>query len=107
MLMAVDDGYECTGQVPQSRFSAGRHRVSWLMNIMELQAIHCLTVHVYMLKRVQGPNTSKASVPHRPAAQTPPLTAVELRLQGGPCLHFDSTLGPVALTSMIRAVEAA
>lgn len=47
-----------------------------------------------------------------PAAQLPafeasPPTAVELRLRGGRCLHFDSTMDPTALTSLIRAVETA
>ena len=41
------------------------------------------------------------------AAETPPPTAVELRLRDGRCLHFDSTMDPVALTDLIRAVEAA
>lgn len=40
-------------------------------------------------------------------AETLPPTAVELRLRGGHCLHFDSTMDPVALTALIRAVEAA
>jgi len=39
--------------------------------------------------------------------EAPPATVVELRLRGGRCLHFDSTLDPVALTCLIRAVEAA
>jgi len=34
-------------------------------------------------------------------------TPVELRLRIGRCLRFDSTMDPVALTSLIRAVEAA
>ena len=34
-------------------------------------------------------------------------TAIELRLRGDRCLHFDSTMNPDALTAMIRAVEAA
>lgn len=47
-----------------------------------------------------------------PAAQSPvveraPPSAVELRLRCGRCLHFDSTMEPAALTSLIRAVEAA
>ena len=40
--------------LPQSGFSAGRHRVRRLMNIMGLQTIHCPAVHVYMHERVQG-----------------------------------------------------
>jgi len=56
---------------------------------------------------VDIPITAGAPVPHLPATETPPPTAVELRLRGGRCLHFDSTMGPVALTSLIRAVEAA
>ena len=46
-------------------------------------------------------------VPQPPATETSPPTAIELRLRGGRCLHFDSTMDPVALTSLIRAVEAA
>lgn len=42
-----------------------------------------------------------------PVAEAPPPTAVELRVRGGRSLHFDSTMDPVALTSLIRAVEAA
>lgn len=38
-------------------------------------------------------------------AETRQATAVELRLRGGRCLHFESTTDPIALTS--RAVEAA
>jgi len=39
--------------LPQSGFSAGRHRVRRLMNIMGLQTIHCPAVHVCMHERVQ------------------------------------------------------
>lgn len=46
-------------------------------------------------------------VPQPSAVETPPPTAVELRLRDGRCLHFDSTMDPFALTSLIRAVEAA
>lgn len=47
-----------------------------------------------------------------PAAQptvveTSPPVAVELRLNGGRSLRFDSTVDPAALTALIRAVEAA
>jgi transposase len=42
-----------------------------------------------------------------PVPEAPPSTAVELRLRGGRCLHFDSTMDPTALTSLIRAVETA
>ncbi|WP_390922725.1 IS3 family transposase [Parasedimentitalea psychrophila] len=41
--------------LPQSGFSAGRHRVRRLMNSMGLQAIHRPAVHVYMHERVQRP----------------------------------------------------
>ena len=41
------------------------------------------------------------------AADTSPPAAVELRLRCGHRLHFDSTIDPAALTSLIRAVEAA
>jgi transposase len=40
------------------------------------------------------------------AEEAPPMV-VELCLRGGRCLHFDSTMDPAALTSLIRAVEAA
>jgi transposase len=40
-------------------------------------------------------------------AETPTPSAIELRLRCGRCLHFDSTIDPAALTSLIRAVEAA
>ena len=42
-----------------------------------------------------------------PVPELPPPTAVELRLRGGRCLHFDSTMEPTALTSLIRAVDGA
>ena len=42
-----------------------------------------------------------------PVAETPPTVTVELRLRDGRSLHFDSTVDPVALTVLIRAVEAA
>eukprot|EP00919_Chromeraceae_sp_WS-2016_P064704 GHVR01153307.1.p2 GENE.GHVR01153307.1~~GHVR01153307.1.p2 ORF type:complete len:127 (-),score=19.45 GHVR01153307.1:222-602(-) len=42
-----------------------------------------------------------------PVVETPPPSAIELRLRGSRCLHFDSTMDPAALTSLIRAVEAA
>jgi transposase len=56
---------------------------------------------------VDIPIMAGAPVPHRPATQTPPPTAVELCLRGGRCLHFDSTMDLVALTALIRAVEIA
>lgn len=40
-------------------------------------------------------------------AEAPPPSALELRLRGGRSLHFDSTLDPVALTALNRAVDAA
>jgi len=42
-----------------------------------------------------------------PAAEAPQQIAVELRLNGGRSLRFDSTVDPAALTALIRAVEAA
>lgn len=45
--------------------------------------------------------------PQPSVAETPPPTAIELRLRGERCLHFDTTLDPVALTTLIRAVETA
>jgi transposase len=41
------------------------------------------------------------------AAEAPPAIAVELRLRGGRSLHFDSTVDPATLISLIRAVDAA
>ena len=41
------------------------------------------------------------------AAEEAPPTAIELRLRGGRNLYFNSTLNPVALTALVRAVEAA
>lgn len=46
-------------------------------------------------------------VPQPSVAETPPPTAIELRLRGERCLHFDTTLDPVALATLIRAVETA
>ncbi|WP_295536835.1 hypothetical protein [uncultured Thioclava sp.] len=40
-------------------------------------------------------------------AEASPPSAVELRLNGGRSLRFDSTVDPSALTALIRAVEAA
>ena len=40
-------------------------------------------------------------------AEMSPPTVVELRLRDGRILHFDSTVDPATLTSLIRAVEAA
>ena len=42
----------------------------------------------------------------QPPYEARPAIAVELRLRGGRSLHFDSTVDPVALTVLIRAVEA-
>ena len=41
-----------------------------------------------------------------PVAKAPPPSAVELRLRGGRSLHFDSTIDPIALAVLIRAVDA-
>jgi transposase len=46
---------------------------------------------------VDIPVTSGVAVPQLP----------ELRLRGGRCLHFDSKIDPIALTSLIGAVETA
>ncbi len=56
---------------------------------------------------VDIPVTAGPAVWQRPVTETPPSTAVELRLQGGRCLHFDGTMDLTVLTSLIRAVEAA
>jgi transposase len=53
------------------------------------------------------PMTGGNPLPQCLATETPPPTAVELRLRDSRCLHFDSTMDPVALTGLIRAVEAA
>jgi len=53
------------------------------------------------------PMTGGNPLPQCLATETPPPTAVELRLRDSRCLHFDSTMDPVALTALIRAVEAA
>lgn len=53
------------------------------------------------------PVAADFAVPQPSVAETPPPTAIELRLRGDRCLHFDTTLDPVALTTLIRAVETA
>ena len=55
---------------------------------------------------VDIPVTSGVAVPQLPVPEAPSPTAVELRLRGR-CLHFESTIDPVALTSLIGAVETA
>ncbi len=52
------------------------------------------------------PVAARVPVAQPPVAEAPPPIAVGLRLGGGRSLHFDSTLDPVALTALIRAVEA-
>lgn len=42
-----------------------------------------------------------------PDPEPDPPASVELRLQGGRCLRFDSSMDETALTRLIRAVEAA
>jgi len=46
-------------------------------------------------------------VAQAPVAEAPPSVAVELRLHGGRSLHFESTIGPAALSALIRVVDAA
>jgi transposase len=53
------------------------------------------------------PDAAGLPVPQPPVAETVPPSTVELRLRGGRCLQFDSAMDPTALTSLIRAVEAA
>jgi transposase len=53
------------------------------------------------------PVTSGVPVAQPPTAEAPPAIAVELRLRGGRSLHFDSTVDPATLISLIRAVDAA
>ena len=42
-----------------------------------------------------------------PEPQPAPVVSLELRLQGGRCLRFDSCIDEAALTRLIRAVDAA
>lgn len=51
------------------------------------------------------PDHCVPAIPDRPNIAAP--TAVELRLRNGRSLHFDSSMAAVALTQLIRAVEAA
>lgn len=53
------------------------------------------------------PVTTGGPVVQLPVPETAPPTAVELRLRGGRCLHFSSTMDSAALTALIRAVEIA
>tara|TARA_R110002096_G_scaffold285810_1_gene479551 strand:+ start:201 stop:581 length:381 start_codon:yes stop_codon:yes gene_type:complete len=53
------------------------------------------------------PVSTGGPVVQQPVPETAPATAVELRLRGGHSLHFNSTMDPVALTVLIRAVEIA
>jgi len=53
------------------------------------------------------PVTAVAPAAQAPVAGMLPSVTVELRLCGGRSLHFDSTIDPLALTAMIRAVDAA
>ncbi len=53
------------------------------------------------------PVTGGVPMAQPPVAEVPPPSAVELRVRGGRSLHFESTLDPVALTALIRAVEVA
>jgi len=56
---------------------------------------------------VDVPVTAAVPAPQLPVPEAPAPTAVELRLRGGHSLHFNSTMDPVALTALIRAVEIA
>jgi len=42
-----------------------------------------------------------------PEPKPSPAVSLELRLQGGRCLRFDSSIDEIALTRLIRAVDAA
>jgi len=53
------------------------------------------------------PITTGGPVVQLPVPETAPPTAVELRLRGGRCLHFNGTMDSAALTTLIRAVEIA
>ena len=56
---------------------------------------------------VDVPVTAAVPALQLPAPKAPPPTPVEVRLRGGHSLHFNSTMDPVALTALIRAVEIA
>ena len=56
---------------------------------------------------VDVPATAAVPAPQLPVPEAPVPTAVEVRLRGGQSLHFYSTMDPVALTALIRAVEIA
>tara|TARA_R110002072_G_scaffold268700_1_gene427764 strand:- start:2345 stop:2770 length:426 start_codon:yes stop_codon:yes gene_type:complete len=56
---------------------------------------------------VDVPTTAAVPAPQLPVPEAPVPTAVEVRLRGGQSLHFNSTMDPVALTALIRAVEIA
>lgn len=56
---------------------------------------------------VDIPVTTGGPVVQQPVPETALPTAVELRLRGGRCLHFNSTMDLAALTALIRAVEIA
>ena len=56
---------------------------------------------------VDIPVTAGVPVPQLHVPEALPPTTVELRLRGGRCLHFNSTMDPAALTVLIRAVEIA
>jgi transposase len=53
------------------------------------------------------PVAAGVSAAQSPVVERAPPSVVELRLRCGRCLHFDSTMEPAALTSLIRTVEAA
>jgi len=53
------------------------------------------------------PVAAGVSVAQPPVVEAPPPVAVELRLRGGRSLHFESTIDPIALSGLIRAVDAA
>jgi len=53
------------------------------------------------------PVTAGVPMAQPPAVEAPRPIAVEVRLRGGRSLHFDSTVDPATLTSLIRAVDAA
>jgi transposase len=56
---------------------------------------------------VVSPMAGGNPLPQCRASETPPPTAVELRLRDSRCLHFDSPMDPVSQPALIRAVDAA
>jgi len=54
---------------------------------------------------VDIPVATEVLVPQPSRTETPPQTAVELRFRSNRCLHFDSTMDPVARTATALVVR--